>query len=75
VSGYTDEARAFFKARGIDPDLAAELGVAQEGDELIFPPVGRCRNLKGTGPAKVRQPKGRKLTLWRLGPGVFRTRL
>jgi hypothetical protein len=67
VTDYSDLALGFFKARGIDPAVAAALGVVQERDELVFPPVGRRRSLNGAGP-KVRQPAGRKLTLWCLSP-------
>jgi hypothetical protein len=74
VNRYTDHALAFFGSRGIDPAVAAELGVVQDGDDLIFPPVGRRRNLNGAGPAKVRQPRGKRLALWcltPLGPAVL----
>lgn len=69
---FDSVALAYFQAHAIDPTVAAESGVRQEGDALAFEyraPDGsrflRLRSLNG-GP-KVRQPKGVSLTLWALG--------
>jgi hypothetical protein len=51
----------YFSSHGIDPGVAAELGVGQEGGALVFP-HGRRRNLSGG--AKVIGTAGQGLTLW-----------
>jgi hypothetical protein len=60
---FSEGALAFFASRAIRPEIAAEVGVREEGDDLIFPGERR-RSLNGTGAAKVRQPKGKSLTAW-----------
>lgn len=63
-----------FAARAIDPEVAAELGVRENGHGLEFPyPNGvaeqfaRTRGLNGAGP-KVRQPAGTRLCPWQPVP-------
>jgi len=66
--GFGDAALAYFSAHGIDPTLAAEFGVLEVDGALAFP----YRDEAGTfirirplsGPAKVRQPRGRPLCCW-----------
>jgi hypothetical protein len=60
---FSESTIAFLRARAIDPDVAADIGVQEERDELIFP-GGRRRSLNGAGPTKVIQPKGKSLRLW-----------
>ena len=67
---WSEAAIHYFAERAIDPDLAAELGVRENGHGLEFPyPHGmgeqfaRTRSLNGGGP-KVRQPSGTMLVPW-----------
>src|SRR4029077_5135740 len=66
---FTAAAFRYFAAHGIDPSLAASLGVRERSCALVFPccdangAFERVRPL-GDGPAKVRQPRGRALCCW-----------
>jgi Protein of unknown function (DUF3631)/Toprim-like len=66
---FSDRALGYFVSHGIDPAVAAEVGVSERGDSLIFSCADaagafeRVRPL-GDGPAKVRQPRGRQLVCW-----------
>lgn len=67
---YSGAALAFLRARAIAPEVAEAAGVAELDGELRFPcpepgaaDFHRTRSLNGSGPAKVRQPKGRELRL------------
>jgi hypothetical protein len=70
ASGYSPRAAAFFAERGIEPAVAARAGVAERGGALTFTVLGRdgiferTRRIAGSGPAKVLQPRGRRLELW-----------
>ena len=71
MSGWTSGVLEFFEPRAIDPEVAAEAPVREQGSDLIFTYTAadgstfeRRRSLNGTGPAKVLQPKGVKLTPW-----------
>jgi hypothetical protein len=65
---WSETARGYFAARGINPRLAAAVGVRERSLSLVFPvrgegePFQRVRQL--TGAAKVLQPRGRPLTVW-----------
>jgi len=67
---FNAAALAYFKARGIDPQLAARLGVREDRGELVWPcpdaegrPAPRRRSLNGGG-AKVRGARGASTGLW-----------
>jgi Toprim-like len=69
--GWSSAALAFLRCRGITPEVAAQVGVREVDDILVFPFVApdgstfdRRRSLKGSGPAKVLQPNGEPLTAW-----------
>ncbi len=70
--GFSHAARDYFATRAINPQLAATVGVEERAGALLFPYSAadgstyyRERSLNGAGPAKVRQPAGQPLTLWR----------
>ena len=70
VAAFTPAGLAYFKARGIDPALAARLGVEEEAGAIVWPtidadgrPSPRRRSLNGSGP-KVRGATGASLGLW-----------
>lgn len=71
---WSEAAINYFAERAIAPDLAAELGVLEDGHGLLFPYRGegetfsRRRSLNGAGP-KVSQPKGTRLCPWQPVPG------
>jgi len=69
-AAYSQAARDYFDAHAIAPELAATVGVHEREGQLHFPYVApdgstyyRERSLNG-GPAKVKQPPGRPLTVW-----------
>jgi hypothetical protein len=71
VARYSEPALRFLVARAIEPEVAAELGVTERGDAIVFPYTARdgttferSRSLNGAGPAKVRQPTGQPLDAW-----------
>ena len=71
MSGFGPAALDFYARHAIDPELAASCGVREAAGSLAYPcraadgtPFDRLRSLNGAGPAKVKQPPGRPLTLW-----------
>ena len=67
---FGSAALAYFKARGIDAELAARVGVHEEAGTIVWPtvdadghPSPRCRALNGSGP-KVRGAAGASLGVW-----------
>jgi hypothetical protein len=67
--GYSAAALAYFAAHAIDPAVAAEVGVTEAGEGIVYPyrdgdgTYERRRSLNGAG-AKTLQPSGRPLACW-----------
>jgi hypothetical protein len=55
------EAREYFRSHAIDPEVAASVGVYQDGGEIVYP-GDRRRSLNGG--AKVKGPAGKPLVPW-----------
>lgn len=68
--GYSEQAAALFRARAIDPAVAARMGVDERDGTLLFP-GGRRRRLPN---GKTIQPKGQPLAPW-FFPGSIPTAL
>lgn len=61
---FTPAALQLFKSKAINPGIAMQVGVAEDGGRLVYP-TGRFRSLDGRG-RKHDQPKGTKLEPWML---------